>query len=268
MKPEMDRWHNRILWCLAFPPILLGTIVNETFFTTAKLKIRRSHLKKNRDKDMEKCEARKQALMEEVSDLAARENQGRLVIERLEDQISERRLEAMSKLQDEIALMKTKKEEELKEWFRAIEKEMALEIAAKKKMEMAKIEEEAGEERTTLASEVEVERKKRTTELEEELIKLKKNNEEEIRAAKEKALAGVMEWTKREENRLKERLEKEYEAQLSSLRGALEKKIQDEFGHIHELFASLANQKKAVAEKDIKEFLDKKLADIVSTIKT
>lgn len=242
MKPEMYRWHNRILWCVAFPPILAGTIVNEVFLKNFKWKTRRGHPGKNSGMDLKECEDREQAIMEDASDFAAREDQGRLAIERLEDQISERRLEAMSKLQDEISLIKTKKEEELKERFRNFERDTELEIATKKKMEMAR--------------------------MEEELIKLKKRNEEEIRAEKAKALAGVSEWTEREEKRLRDRLEREYEAQLNSLRGALEKKVQDEFVHIHELFASLADQKKTVAEKDIKEFLDKKLSDIVSTIKT
>lgn len=267
MKPEMDRWHNRILWCVAFPPILAGTIVNEVFFKNFKWKTRRDHTGKNSGMDLKEREDRGQALVEEVSDLEARENQGRLAIERLEDQISERRLEAISKLQDEIALMKTKKEEELRERFRNLEAEMELEIVAKRKMDMVSIEEEAGEKRSTIASEVEAERKKRTAELEEELSQYKKEQEGEIRAAKEKALAEVSEWTEREEKRLRDRLEREYEAQLNSLRVTLEKKVQDEFVHINELFTSLADQKKTVAEKDIKEFLDKKLTDIVSTIK-
>jgi hypothetical protein len=183
------------------------------------------------EEEIKPLEEKKRTLLEEISDLASKVQQGRAAIARLEDQITKNRLEAESRIKEEIASMKSVKEEEFKEQLKKLEEELELQISEKRKLEMEKV-------------------------------------EREIRAAKEKALAGVMEWTKREENRLKERLEREYEAQLSSLRGALEKKIQDEFGHIHELFASLANQKKAVAEKDIKEFLDKKLTDIVSTIKT
>ncbi|MEI8347029.1 MAG: hypothetical protein WCG27_06155 [Pseudomonadota bacterium] len=85
----------------------------------------------------------------------------------------------------------------------------------------------------------------------------------DIHEEKEKTLNDLFQWMEREQTRLQSRFEEEYQNKVSSVKNDLELKIKEEFRLIDTFFSELAKEEKITVEKDVKMFLEQRLAEII-----
>ncbi|MBF0314984.1 MAG: hypothetical protein HQK52_16295 [Oligoflexia bacterium] len=91
--------------------------------------------------------------------------------------------------------------------------------------------------------------------------------EENLEHERQVALSKIFEWTETEKKRLQDYLEKEYVSKLKASQKDIENKVQEEFQHIQKYFHDFEKENESLVEADIKNFLDKKLATILSSLK-
>ncbi len=89
----------------------------------------------------------------------------------------------------------------------------------------------------------------------------------DLHAEKEKTLNELFRWMEREQVRLQTRFDEEYQSKVSAVKSDLESKIKEEFQLIDQFFSNLAGEEKKVVEKDVKKFLEQRLAELVQSDK-
>ncbi|MBF0300340.1 MAG: hypothetical protein HQK51_16595 [Oligoflexia bacterium] len=175
-----------------------------------------------------------------------------------EEEINNFRESRKAQIEEELRLEKEKELKFIEEWkevqkntiFEEIDNEIAPNIESLKAQRIATLEQEINDWVTLKKEEA----------FKERASKIVKNVEEDMTVERQTAIKEIHLWTKNEKERIQKCFEDEYKNSLIKLKKEITNKAKDEFQKIEEYFNEFKNKETLLAEKDIHDFLSKKLS--------